>query len=123
MGILVSLQESVNYFPLAVFHDFTDKVVGVEIVLANIFELQRHLLRIDIEELCVQTNIIWQVGLVVSILTQDPLGAQERIFRLINITSISEAIYLHSCGGMCECNIFGFVFNTHTHTHKLGCSN
>ena len=52
MGILVSLQESINYFPSAVFHDFTDEVVGVEIVLPDIFELQRHLLRMDIEELC-----------------------------------------------------------------------
>ena len=36
------------------------------------------------------------------------------------IISLSEAVYSHSFGGMCECNIFGFVSNTHTYT--LGCS-
>ena len=38
------------------------------------------------------------------------------------IISVSEGVYLRSFGGMCECNIFGFVFNTHTYTHTLGCS-
>ena len=33
------------------------------------------------------------------------------------IISLSKAVYLRSLGGMCECNIYGFVFNTHTHIH------
>ena len=33
------------------------------------------------------------------------------------IISLSKAVYLRSFGGMCECNIYGFVFNTYTHTH------
>ena len=35
------------------------------------------------------------------------------------IMSLSEAAYLCSFGGMCECNIYT---HTHTHTHTLGCS-
>ena len=38
------------------------------------------------------------------------------------ILSLSEAVYLCFFGGICECNIFGFVFNTQIHTHTLGCS-
>ena len=34
------------------------------------------------------------------------------------IISLSKAVYLCSLGEMFECNIFGFVFNTHT----LGCA-
>ena len=33
---------------------------------------------------------------------------------------ISEAVYLRFFGGMCECNIFNFVFKTHILTH--GCT-
>ena len=32
------------------------------------------------------------------------------------IISLSEAVHLRSFGGMFECNIFVFVFNTHTYT-------
>ena len=35
------------------------------------------------------------------------------------IISLSEAVYLRFFGGMCECNIFGFAFKTHIHTHSL----
>ena len=35
------------------------------------------------------------------------------------IISLSKAVYLGSFGGMCECNIFAFVLNTHTYTHIL----
>ena len=38
------------------------------------------------------------------------------------INSLSEAVYLCSFCGMCDCNIFIFVFNKHTYTHSLGCS-
>ena len=34
------------------------------------------------------------------------------------IISLSEAVYLHFFGGMCEYNIFGFVFKIHIHTHS-----
>ena len=34
------------------------------------------------------------------------------------IISLSEAVYLGFFGGMCEYNIFGFAFKTHT----LGCT-
>ena len=33
------------------------------------------------------------------------------------VVSSSKAVYLRSFGEMCECNIFGFVFNTRIHTH------
>ena len=38
------------------------------------------------------------------------------------VVSSSKAVYLRSFGEMCECNIFGFVFNIHTYTHIIGCS-
>ena len=38
------------------------------------------------------------------------------------IISLSKAVYLRSFGGMCECNTYGFVSNTHIHTHSLSCS-
>ena len=41
---------------------------------------------------------------------------------VFSIISLSKAVYLRSFSGMCECDIFGFVFNTHTHTLSLGCS-
>ena len=34
------------------------------------------------------------------------------------IISLSEAVYSRFFGGMCECNIFGFAFKTHIHTHS-----
>ena len=34
------------------------------------------------------------------------------------IISLSEAVYLSFFGGMYECNIFGFAFKTHIHTHS-----
>ena len=34
------------------------------------------------------------------------------------IISLSEAVHLRFFGGMYECNIFGFAFNTHIHTHS-----